>query len=140
MDVARLETLMRLLEQSDLQELDINDGTTRIRLAKTRTLGLDAAMPAGGMAAPADAPPPEAGPHRILAGMTGTFYRASAPGVDPYVRVGTRVEDGQRIGLIEAMKVFNPVEADLAGTVTRILVEDGAEVMPGTPLFEVDAP
>jgi acetyl-CoA carboxylase biotin carboxyl carrier protein len=140
MDLALIENLMRMLEQSSLQELDVNDGGTRIRLAKKRTLGLDAFDPAR---EPDIAPPPvplPQGPHRILCGMTGTFYRSSAPGVAPYVTEGARVEDGQRLGLIEAMKTFNPVECDTAGTVLRILVEDGQSVSPGMPLFEIDAP
>ena len=139
MDLALIEKLMRMLEQSSLQELDVNDGGTRIRIAKKRSLGLDDPdVPASDAAG--EAPEPAAqGPHRILSGMTGTFYRASAPGVAPYVTEGARVEDGQRLALIEAMKVFNPVESDVAGTVTRILVEDGASVSPGMALFEIEA-
>lgn len=140
MDLVLIEKLMRMLEQSALQELDVNDGGTRIRLAKKRTLGLDGYDAAK---EPDIAPPPpavEQGPHRILSGMTGTFYRSSAPGVAPYVTEGSAVVDGQRLGLIEAMKTFNPVESDIAGTVVRILVEDGQPVAPGTPLFEIDVP
>jgi acetyl-CoA carboxylase biotin carboxyl carrier protein len=140
MDLDLIEKLMRMLEQSALQELDVNDGSTRIRLAKKRTLGLDAFDAAK---EPDIAPPPEPlpqGPHRILSGMTGTFYRASAPGVAPYVTDGSTVTDGQRLGLIEAMKTFNPVECDVAGTVRRILVEDGQSVSPGMPRFEIETP
>lgn len=138
MDLDLIEKLMRMLEQSALQELDVNDGGTRIRLAKKRTLGLDAFDAAK---EPDIAPPTESspqGPHRVLSGMTGTFYRASAPGVAPYVTDGSTVADGQRLGLIEAMKTFNPVECDVAGTVLRILVEDGQSVSPGMPLFEIE--
>lgn len=140
MDLDLIERLMRMLEQSGLQELDINDGGTRIRIAKKRTLGLD---DHDASREPVVAPPPEPspqGPHRILSGMTGTFYSASAPGVAPYVIRGSKVVDGQRLGLIEAMKTFNPVECDIAGTVLRILVEDGQSVSPGMPLFEIEAP
>jgi acetyl-CoA carboxylase biotin carboxyl carrier protein len=140
MDLDLIERLMRMLEQSGLQELDVNDGGTRIRIAKKRTLGLD---DRDANREPDVAPPPEPlpqGPHRILSGMTGTFYRSSAPGVAPYVNEGSKVVDGQRLGLIEAMKTFNPVECDIAGTVLRILVEDGQSVSPGMPLFEIDAP
>lgn len=139
MDLALIERLMHMLEQSSLQELDVNDGGTRIRIAKKRSLGLDDAGPA---AVEADIAPTATaaaiGPHRILSGMTGTFYRASAPGVAPYVSEGSQVADGQRIGLIEAMKVFNPVESDMSGTVVRILVEDGGPVSPGMALFEIE--
>ena len=140
MDLDLIEKLMRMLEQSGLQEIDVNDGGTRIRLAKKRTLGLDRL---DGALQPAIAAPPEPvpqGPHRILSGMTGTFYRASAPGVAPYVTEGSKVEDGQRLALIEAMKTFNPVECDVAGIVLRILVEDGQSVSSGTPLFEIETP
>jgi acetyl-CoA carboxylase biotin carboxyl carrier protein len=138
MDLDLIERLMRMLEQSGLQELDVNDGGTRIRIAKKRTLGLD---DGNASREPDIAPPPEPspqGPHRILSGMTGTFYRSSAPGVAPYVNEGSKVVDGQRLGLIEAMKTFNPVECDIAGTVLRILVEDGQSVSPGMPLFEIE--
>ena len=140
MDLDLIEKLMRMLEQSGLQELDVNDGGTRIRLAKKRTLGLDSFDAAR---EPDIAAPPELvphGPHRILSGMTGTFYRASAPGVAPYVTEGSKVEDGQRLALIEAMKTFNPVECDVTGTVLRILVEDGQSVSSGMPLFEIETP
>lgn len=140
MDLDLIEKLMRMLEQSGLQEIDVNDGGTRIRLAKKRTLGLDRL---DGDLQPETAAPPEPvpqGPHRILSGMTGTFYRASAPGVAPYVTEGSKVEDGQRLALIEAMKTFNPVECDVAGIVLRILVEDGQSVSSGTPLFEIETP
>lgn len=140
MDLDLIERLMRMLEQSGLQELDVNDGGTRIRLAKKRTLGLghlDADREPDIAAPPEPAPQ---GPHRILCGMTGTFYRSSAPGVAPYVTEGSKVEDGQRLALIEAMKTFNPVECDVDGTILRILVEDGQPVSSGTPLFEIETP
>lgn len=140
MDLALIENLMRMLEQSGLQELDVNDGGTRIRLAKKRTLGLDDVEPAPAADRAAPPEPVPQGPHRVLSGMTGTFYRASGPGVAPYVTEGSTVVDGQRLGLIEAMKTFNPVECDTAGTVLRILVEDGQPVSPGMPLFEIATP
>lgn len=140
MDLALIENLMRMLEQSSLQELDVHDGGTRIRIAKKRTMGLDGDDDGRQLEAAAPVEPVTKGPHRILSGMTGTFYRSSAPGVAPYVTEGAKVEDGQRIALIEAMKTFNPVECDVAGTVLRILVEDGAPVSPGMPLFEIETP
>lgn len=139
MDLALVEKLMRMLEQSSLQELDVHDGAARIRIAKKRSLGIDESdREAAASPEPATSEPETAGPHRVLSGMTGTFYRAAAPGVAPYVTEGSRVEDGQRIGLIEAMKVFNPVECDITGIVTRVLAEDGEPVYPGKPLFEVE--
>jgi biotin carboxyl carrier protein len=138
MDLALIERLMRMLEQSSLQELDVNDGGTRIRIAKKRTLGLEDSHSVPEAVETDLREAAEAGPHRILSGMTGTFYRSSAPGVTPYVTEGARIEDGQRVALIEAMKVFNPVEADVSGTVLRVLVEDGASVHPGMALFEIE--
>ena len=140
MDLALIEKLMRMLEQSGLQELDVNDGGTRIRMAKKRTLGLEHLDADSEPHVAAASQPVEQGPHRILSGMTGTFYRSSAPGVAPYVTEGSKVEDGQRLALIEAMKTFNPVECDVAGTVLRILVEDGESVSQGMPLFEIETP
>lgn len=140
MDLALVEKLMRMLEQSSLQELDVHDGGTRIRIAKKRSLGIDESdREVERSPEPVASEPQAAGPHRVLSGMTGTFYRAAAPGVAPYVTEGSRVEDGQRLGLIEAMKVFNPVESDIAGIVTRVLAGDGEAVYPGKALFEVEA-
>ena len=140
MDLDLIEKLMRMLEQSGLQELDVNDGGTRIRIAKKRTLGLDNADMSREPAIASPSEPVLQGPHRVLSGMTGTFYRSSAPGVAPYVTEGSKVEDGHRLALIEAMKTFNPVECDVAGTILRILAEDGQSVSPGMPLFEIETP
>lgn len=75
--------------------------------------------------------------HPVVSGMVGTFYRASAPGADPYVKVGDTIEEGQVLGLIEAMKMLTPIEAERAGRVASIKVEDGAPVERGTLLFEI---
>lgn len=140
MDLALIEKLMRMLEQSSLQELDVSDAGTRIRIAKKRTLGLDSFDPAREPDIASPTEPSPRGPHLILCGMTGTFYCSSAPGIAPYVTTGSLVADGQRLGLVEAMKTFNPVECDTNGTVLRILVEDGQSVSPGMPLFEIETP
>lgn len=138
MDLALIEKLMRLLEKSDLQELDVNEGGMRIRLAKKRRAG-EAEVIGSDEGAPVPAAEPtEKQPHRISAGMAGAFYRSPAPGAPPFVTEGTEVRDGQQLAIIEAMKTFNPVEADIDGVVTRILLPDGASVSPGVAMFEIE--
>jgi acetyl-CoA carboxylase biotin carboxyl carrier protein len=140
MDLALIEKLMRLLEASDLQELDINHGGTRIRLAKKRSGG---AVPEGEPVVatsepPRDTPVEQPTKHRIIAGMAGTFYRSPSPGAPPFVTEGSKIRDGQQLAIIEAMKMLNPVEADTNGVITRILLKDGASISPGMALFEVE--
>nr|AJD20036.1 Acetyl-CoA carboxylase [uncultured bacterium] len=92
---------------------------------------VDTASPAAGPAAPAD------DHHRITAPMVGTFYRALSPGAKPFVEVGDVLEKGRQVGILEAMKLMNAIESDVAGRVVEILVEDGAPVEYGQPLFVV---
>ena len=135
MDFELIERLMRMLEQSSLNELDVTEGGMRIRLAKTR----------GGAAVAAELPPvtelseatdtPRT--QTIAAGMAGAFYRAPSPGADPFVQIGDLVREGQQLAIIEAMKTFNPVESDRDGIIVAILVEDGGSVEPGTALFDI---
>lgn len=141
MDLALIEKLMRMLEQSSLQELDVTEAGMRLRLAKKRGGGpAEAIMPADEVVASIAQPElqPAAMAHRIVAGMAGTFYRAPAPGAAPFVTEGDVVEDGHQLAIIEAMKMLNPVESDIAGTVVRILLEDGDSVTPGAALFEIE--
>ena len=141
MDLVLIEKLMRLLEQSDLQELDVNEGGTRIRLAKRRRGGVvetetrQADEPVS--AAPA-AEPSEPRRHHVIAGIAGAFYRSPSPGAPPFVTEGTEVKDGEQLAIIEAMKTFNPVEADIDGVVVRILLADGESVAPGAAMFEIE--
>jgi acetyl-CoA carboxylase biotin carboxyl carrier protein len=139
MDLALIEKLMRLLEASDLQELDVNEGGMRIRLAKKRSGAFPEAEPAAAIPQPSrDAPEAQPTAHRIIAGMAGTFYRSPSPGAPPFVTEGTEIRDGQQLAIIEAMKMLNPVEADMDGVITHILLKDGDSVSPGTALFEVE--
>ena len=126
-----IERLIALVERSRVTELDYTDGQTRVRIVRA--------------AAQQSTPSPtsETAPsnHHILpAGMFGTFYRAPAPDQPPFVSEGDQIEEGQVLAILEAMKVFNRVEADRAGRVTRILVENGATVQAGTPLFAIAPP
>ncbi|UVC08764.1 acetyl-CoA carboxylase biotin carboxyl carrier protein [Rhizobium sp. TH2] len=140
MDLVLIEKLMRLLEASDLQELDVNEGGMRIRLAKKRSgNAIQEAEPAVATSQPPrDTPVEQLTSHRIIAGMAGTFYRSPSPGAPPFVTEGAEIRDGQQLGIIEAMKMLNPVEADMDGVIVRILLKDGDSVSPGTGLFEVE--
>lgn len=140
MDLALIEKLMRLLETSDLQELDVNEGGMRIRLAKKRSGGAvpEAEPPIAAARPPIDALKVEPTAHRIIAGMAGTFYRSPSPGAPPFVTEGSEIRDGQQLAIIEAMKMLNPVEADANGVIMRIRLEDGDSVSPGTIMFEVE--
>lgn len=136
MDMELIERLIGLVEASRVTELDFTAGTLRVRIERH-----GAAVPAMAAEAPppAQARAPEAD-HRIAAGMAGTFFRAAGPGHAPFVSEGDIVQDGQTIAILEAMKMLNPVEADIAGRITRILVENGTSVAAGTPLFVVASP
>lgn len=120
------ERLQALLDGSGLVEIDYEDGDVRIHLTK------------GDRALPAEPVPRRPGADdAVVAGLTGTFYRAPSPEAPPYVAIGDRVEDGQTIGLLEAMKVLNPLEADRSGRVVAIEAEDGALVERGAVLFRI---
>jgi acetyl-CoA carboxylase biotin carboxyl carrier protein len=141
MDDALLDRLVALLHDSGLREIEFEEGDVHIRLVKDGDGGIRPEAPA----APATAatPPAATGDHAIVAGLTGTFYRASSPDAPPFIEIGDRVEEGQTIGLLEAMKMLNPIEADRAGRVTAIAVENGALVTRGAALIRLapdDAP
>jgi acetyl-CoA carboxylase biotin carboxyl carrier protein len=144
MDLDLIERLMRLLEKSSVNELELTENGTRIRLSKTvaapRPSASSAASSSAGTHADATASASAAGPkeHVIIAGLPGTFYRSPLPGEAPFVEVGALVEDGRKLAIIEAMKMMNPVEADCAGRVTAIHVADGASVTAGMPLMTIE--
>ncbi|CAN7253778.1 acetyl-CoA carboxylase biotin carboxyl carrier protein subunit [Pararhizobium sp. LjRoot255] len=144
MDLDLIERLMRLLEKSSVNELELTENGTRIRLSKTvaapRPSASSAASSSAGTHADATASASAAGPkeHVIAAGLPGTFYRSPLPGEAPFVEVGALVEDGHKLAIIEAMKMMNPVEADCAGRVTAIHVADGASVTAGMPLMTIE--
>ncbi|MBP1858134.1 acetyl-CoA carboxylase biotin carboxyl carrier protein [Rhizobium herbae] len=145
MDLDLIERLMRLLENSSVNELELTENGTRIRLSKTvaqvtQTSAASAASSSTESAARATASASAAGPreHIIVAGLPGTFYRSPMPGEAPFVEIGERVEDGRKLAIIEAMKMMNPVEADCTGRVTAIHLEDGAPVTAGMPLFTLE--
>nr|WP_316652023.1 biotin/lipoyl-containing protein [uncultured Gellertiella sp.] len=144
MDLTLIETLLRLLDASTAEELEVSENGTTIRIARHRTRTeappapkavVSERKPAAAATGPAPAlPAPEL---EILAGMTGLFYRSPAPGAPAFVEPGRRVRDGQTLGLLEAMKTFNPVEAECDGEIIAILAVDGSLVEAGTPLFAI---
>jgi acetyl-CoA carboxylase biotin carboxyl carrier protein len=146
MDLEIIERLMRMLANSEVEELEVTEGNLRIRLAK----GAAARRPPAGLPAAADSDAsarmaadngtePDAADdlHTIVAGLPGTFYRAPAPGAEPFVGEGDAIRDGQQLAIVEAMKMMNPVEADCDGMLVEILIDDAAPVQAGAPLFRV---
>jgi acetyl-CoA carboxylase biotin carboxyl carrier protein len=151
MDLRKLKTLIDLVSESNISELEITeaDGKVRIVKADARPTVMMApapmAMPAGAVAAPvtaAAAPAVAAAPietgHVVKSPMVGTFYRASSPGAKPMAEVGQQVKEGEPICIIEAMKIMNEIEADKSGTVTKVMVENGQAVEFGQPLFIIE--
>lgn len=150
MDLRKLKTLIDLVSESGVAELEITEGEDRVRIvnrpavtvAEPVTVAAPAvvtatvAQPAVPAAAPApDAAEPQTNSRSITSPMVGTFYRAPSPGAAPFVEVGDTVKKGQVIGIIEAMKLLNEVEADQDGVVTGFAVENGQPVEFGQPLL-----
>lgn len=150
MDIRKIKKLIELLEESNLAELEIREGEESVRLSRLPT-GLAApaaapapvqiaASPAAVAAAPAEsqpAAPAEESGHVVRSPMVGTFYAAPSPTSAPFIKVGQTVKAGETLGTIEAMKMFNPIEADVSGTVKRILVENGQPVEFDEPLVVI---
>lgn len=141
-DAALIRKLAGLIEETGLDEIEVADGERRVRVARRGGPSVTAAAPPPVESAPTPPVPPAAAPaeeavtgHIVTAPMVGVIYYAPEPGAEPFVRVGETVSDGQTLFLIEAMKTFNPVRAPRAGTVTRILVPDGAPVEFGEELL-----
>jgi acetyl-CoA carboxylase biotin carboxyl carrier protein len=147
MDLRKLKTLIELVESSGIAELEISEGEERVRI--TRSLpagshppsagapsgaqsGAQAAGSATGAAVPA-AVEPEG--HVVKSPMVGTFYRCASPGAKPFVEVGDQVQVGDPLCIIEAMKLMNEIEADRAGVVKAVLIENGQPVEYGQPLI-----
>jgi acetyl-CoA carboxylase biotin carboxyl carrier protein len=153
MDLRKLKTLIDLVAESDIAELEVTEGESKVRIVKSSAIPQNQvvmmppqgvqqfAAPAAPSAAPAAvaAPAPAAEPtgHVVKSPMVGTFYRASAPGAPAFVEVGSTVKDGDTLCIIEAMKLLNEIDADVSGTVTQILVENGQPVEFGQPLFVI---
>ena len=152
MDIRKVKKLIELLEQSNINELEINEGDESVRISRGGTAVTYAAspMPAPIAAAPAPVAAPAAAPaeasapateelsgHVVKSPMVGTFYSAPAPGSPPFVTVGQKVAAGDVLCIIEAMKMMNQIEADKAGTIGAILVEDGESVEFDQPIVTI---
>jgi acetyl-CoA carboxylase biotin carboxyl carrier protein len=149
MDLRKLKTLIDLVQNSGISELEISEGEEKIRIAKyasaapnTTTVMMGgpmaaapAAMPAQAAAAPTEALPAEPAGHVVKAPMVGTFYRSGSPGAPAFVEIGQAIKEGETLCIIEAMKLMNEIEADASGTVKAILVDNGQPVEYGQPLF-----
>jgi acetyl-CoA carboxylase biotin carboxyl carrier protein len=148
MDLRKLKKLIDLVEASGITELEVTEGEEKVRIAKNgaRAVSEVSALPAAVPAPPVPAPAPVAEPaaaapeegYVIKAPMVGTFYRSSAPGANAFVEIGQKVAEGDTLCVIEAMKLMNEIEADRAGTVKSILVENGQPVEYGEPLFIIE--
>lgn len=149
MDLRKLKTLIDLVSESNISELEITEADGKVRIVKADPAALIHAAPPAGFApaAPATttAPPvpvPQAAPiepgHPVKSPMVGTFYRSANPGSKAFVEVGDEIKEGAPICIIEAMKIMNEIEADRSGKVTRILCENGQAVEFGQPLFIIE--
>jgi acetyl-CoA carboxylase biotin carboxyl carrier protein len=156
MDLRKIKKLIDLLEESNLAEIEIKEGEESVRLARVPRGGVTVAAPqmampmqvertqimpmagpteaaSGGHAKPSDLPEG----HVVRAPMVGTFYASPAPDKPAFVTVGQTVKAGETLGIIEAMKMFNPIEADVSGTVIKVLVESGQPIEFDEPLFVI---
>jgi acetyl-CoA carboxylase biotin carboxyl carrier protein len=136
-----IRQLAELLNETGLGEIEYAEGERRIRVARPQTVAVaSAAAPVAIAAAPATAPAAggEAPAGAVTSPMVGTAYLASEPGAPPLVKVGDTVREGQTVLIIEAMKVMNAIRAPRAGTVSRILVSNGAPVEYGEPLLVIE--
>ncbi|WP_174512254.1 acetyl-CoA carboxylase biotin carboxyl carrier protein [Methylocella tundrae] len=139
-DTELVETLAAILMRLGLSEIEIAQGDLKIRVARQLVAVQPAAPAAAAPASSAAAPAPDEGdvPGAVKSPMVGTAYRRSSPEAAPFVEVGSVVKAGDKLLLVEAMKTFNEIVAPRAGTVTRILVEDGQPVEYGQPLFVIE--
>ena len=152
MDLRKLKTLIDLVSDSNVSELEITEAEGKVRIVKGQPavvhmaaqpapVSLPAAAPAPASAAPAAAAPaPAEAPtgHAVKSPMVGTFYRSSSPGAKPFVEVGSQVKQGETVCIIEAMKILNEIEADKSGTIAKVLIENGQPVEYGQPLFIIE--
>jgi acetyl-CoA carboxylase biotin carboxyl carrier protein len=146
MDLRKLKKLIDLVQESGIAELEITEGEEKVRISRAGQPGpaymtMPQPMPTqqvAAAAAPATAAPAVAAPvegHVVKSPMVGTFYRSASPGAKPFIEVGDRVNAGDTLCIIEAMKLLNEIEADQGGQVKEVYVENGQPVEYGEPLF-----
>ena len=151
MDLRKLKTLIDLVSESNVSELEITEAEGKVRIVKSAGVVMTAPMAMAQPVAPAmvatpaaagavtaevaaSAPAAPAG-HTVKSPMVGTFYRSSSPGAAPFVQIGSVVKEGDTLCIVEAMKILNEIESDKAGTVIQILCENGQAGEYGQPLF-----
>lgn len=153
MDLRKLKTLIDLVAESDIAELEVTEGESKVRIVKSSPVlqnqmvmmqpqsmpqtmsSVNTSMPVS--AAPSVGVSAEPQGHVVKSPMVGTFYRSSAPGTAPFVEVGSTVKNGDTLCIIEAMKLLNEIDADVSGVIKQILVENGQPVEFGQPLFVI---
>ena len=154
MDLRKLKTLIDLVSESNVSELEITEAEGKVRIVKSSGAPVVMAAPvasapavvaapvvaavAAPAAAPEAAPAEETSGHVVKSPMVGTFYRSASPGAKPFIEVGSVVKEGDTICIIEAMKILNEIEADKSGTVVQILAENGQAVEYGHPLVVIE--
>ena len=147
MDLRKLKTLIDLVSESNVSELEITEAEGKVRIVKSSGVPMMMHQPgmtmmqAPTMATPVAAPEAVAAEpvgHAVKSPMVGTFYRSASPGSNPFVEIGSVVKEGDVICIIEAMKILNEIEADKSGTVTKILAENGQAVEYGQALFIIE--
>jgi acetyl-CoA carboxylase biotin carboxyl carrier protein len=152
MDLRKLKTLIDLVAESDIAELEVTEGESKVRIVKSSAVPQSQvvmmqpqsaqhtlAAPGAPMPQAASAPvvPVEREGHIVKSPMVGTFYRSSAPGTPPFIEIGSTVKEGDTLCIIEAMKLLNEIDADASGVIKQILVENGQPVEFGQPLFVI---
>ncbi len=153
MDLRKLKTLIDLVSESNVSELEITEAEGKVRIVKGGGAMTQAyAMPMAAMPTPASAPvsapaavaapaapvlEPEVS-HAVKSPMVGTFYRCATPGAKPFVEVGDTVKQGDTLCIIEAMKILNEIESDKSGTVTKVFCDNGQAVEYGQPLYLIE--
>ena len=157
MDIRKIKKLIELLDESGVAEIEIKEGEESVRISRSSAsapvmMAPPPAMPtapAAPVAAAPAAPPAASAPeapaeseipagHVVTSPMVGTFYRAPSPGAKPFVDIGQSVSTGDTLCIIEAMKMLNQIEADKAGVIKAILVENGQPIEFGQPLFVIE--
>jgi len=153
MDLRKLKTLIDLVFELNVSELEITEAEGKVRIVKSggnvvqqfvaapvQAAPVQAAAAPAVAAAPAaeQAAPAAVAGHQVKSPMVGSFYRAASPGAKPFVEVGDTVKEGDTLCIIEAMKILNEIEADKSGTVTRILADNGQAVEYGQALFVIE--
>ncbi len=157
MDLRKLKTLIDLVSESNISELEITEAEGKVRIVKSGPpAAVAAALPLTAAPAPiaavataqaaareaapatAEAAPAEPAGKVVKSPMVGTFYRSASPGAKPFVEIGSPIKPGEPVCIIEAMKIMNEIESDCAGKITQILCENGQAVEFGQPLFVVE--